>query len=97
MSYGTTNPFLRSNHQIRRKLDKLAIPLCLTATLAILLPIRSASAMDDLATCFQAEGDSAISACTSIIASGERSHAEIAQAHVLRGNAISSKAITIAP
>jgi tetratricopeptide (TPR) repeat protein len=90
MSYGRTNPFLRSNHQIGRRLDKLATASCVIATLATLLSIRSTTA-DDLATCFGPDADAAISACTAIIASQERSPTELAQAHVLRGTAYFNK------
>ena len=46
-----------------------------------------AAAADDLAACFKAEGEAAISACTAAISSGKQQDADLAIAHIVRGNA----------
>ena len=48
-------------------------------------------AAEDLAACFKAEGDAAISACTAAITSGKRQDTDLATAHIIRGNAYFSK------
>ena len=46
-----------------------------------------AAAADDLAGCFEEEGEAAISACTAAISSGKQQDADLAIAHIVRGNA----------
>jgi tetratricopeptide (TPR) repeat protein len=90
MSCRRLNPPLHSNHQTLRRLDKVAV-LFLIAALASSLSFNFATAAGYLATCFQEDGETAISACTAFLASGEGSGGAKSQAHILRGNAYFKK------
>jgi tetratricopeptide (TPR) repeat protein len=90
MSYWRINFFVRSD-QVEGGAAKLARRLIVNATLAGLLLPGSATAENDQATCYKKAGDVAIAACTSVIASGDKSHSETAQAHVARGVAYFKK------
>ena len=48
---------------------------------------EAAAAAEDLAVCFKAEGDAAVSACTAAITSGKHQATDLAIAHIIRGNA----------
>jgi tetratricopeptide (TPR) repeat protein len=52
---------------------------------------ETATAAEDLAVCFNAEGDAAVSACTAAITSGKRQATDLAIAHIIRGNAYVNK------
>jgi tetratricopeptide (TPR) repeat protein len=90
MSRGRLDPRLHSNHRTRRRLDKFAV-LFLIAALANSLSFNSTAVAGHLATCFQEDDDTAISACTAFLASGEGSSGAKSQAHILRGNAYFKK------
>ena len=48
---------------------------------------EAAAPAEDLAACFKAEGDAAISACTAAIDSGKHEGTDLATAYIIRGNA----------
>jgi tetratricopeptide (TPR) repeat protein len=84
------DPRLHSNHRTRRRLDKFAV-LFLIAALANSLSFNSTAVAGYLATCFEEDGDTTISACTAFLASGVGSSGVKSQAHILRGNAYFKK------
>jgi tetratricopeptide (TPR) repeat protein len=50
-----------------------------------------AAAQEDLTACFKEVGDAAIAACTAAITSGKYQSADLATAHIIRGNSYFSK------
>jgi len=87
MSYRKIGTFVRSD-QLEPGVEKLVRRLIVSATLVgLLLPRSAAVAENDQARCYNEIGDAAVAACTSVIASGDKSHSEMSQAHVVRGYA----------
>jgi hypothetical protein len=90
MSRRRLDPGLHSSHRTRRRSGKFAV-LFLIAAFANSPSSNSKAAAGQLATCFQEDGDTTISACTAFLASGEGSGGAKSQAHILRGNAYFKK------
>src|SRR5262249_34689132 len=69
----------------------MAMQLPLALRVAVIFVAASGSeataAAEDLAVCFKAEGDAAVSACTAAITSGKHQATDLAIAHIIRGNA----------
>jgi len=67
------------------------LALCLVAVFVAASRYAAAAPAEDLEACFKAQGEAAISACTAAIKSGKHQGADLALAHIIRGNAFFSK------
>ena len=67
------------------------LALCVAAVLVAASAGAAAAPAEDLAACYKAQGDAAISACTAAITSKKHQGAELATAHIVRGNAYFNK------
>ncbi len=67
------------------------LALCVTAVFVAASGRAAAAPAEDLAACFKAQGEAAISACTAAITSKKHQGAELATAHIVRGNAYFSR------
>src|SRR5262249_6175665 len=67
------------------------LALCVAAVFLAASGGAAAATAEDLEACYKAQRDAAISACTAAITSKKHQGAELATAHVVRGNAYFSK------
>lgn len=67
------------------------LALCAAAVFVAASGRAAAAPAEDLEACFKQQGDAAISACTAAITSKKHQGAELATAHIVRGNAYFSK------
>src|SRR5262249_55202746 len=67
------------------------LAVCVAAVFAAAFGGAAAAPAEDLEACFKAQGEAAIAACTAAITSKKHQGAELATAHIVRGNAYYSK------
>src|SRR5262245_38935754 len=72
------------------------LAVCVAAVFAAAFGGAAAAPAEDLEACFKAQGEAAIAACTAAITSKKHQGAELATAHIVRGNAFTARAITTA-
>src|SRR5262245_3991089 len=67
------------------------LALCVAAVLVAASGGAGAAPAEDLAACYKAQGEAAISACTTAITSKKHQGPDLATAHIVRGNAYFNK------
>jgi len=67
------------------------LAVCVAALFVAASGRAAAAPAEDLEACYKAQGEAAISACTAAITSKKHQGAELATAHIVRGNAYFSK------
>src|SRR5262245_56051084 len=89
-------PTLEAVRPLSMTIAASCLVLCVAAVFVAASGGAVAAPAEDLAACFKAQGEAAISACTTAITSKKHQGAELATAHIVRGNAFTARAITTA-
>jgi len=84
-------PTLKALQPLSMTVAASRLAVCVAALFVAASGRTAAAPAEDLEACYKAQGEAAISACTAAITSKKHQGAELATAHIVRGNAYFSK------